>query len=188
MSGKKKEVRSSFLIALAAAASFAVGCAQLPSQPLIEPETSEVTVTHDGLVSGVTDLLKGLIVRTLNLVGSLGGTLTNGRWKVVIPAGAVDGSAQVGLGVLTSISPSCQLEIYPADKNRFKVPVTLTIDCRSVPLSELKTYTIFWYNPTTRIWEPVAGSKVDLVNKTVSAPLSHFSKYAAGPVGGKAGW
>lgn len=190
MKGKKKEVRSSFLIALAAAASLAVGCAQPPSQPLVDPEaaTAEVAVTHDGVLSGVTDLLEGLIVRTLNLVGSVGGSLTNGRWKVVIPAGAVSGSAQVGIGVSSAISSSCQLEIYPADKNSFAKPVTLTFDCSSVPLSELKTWTIFWYNPATRAWEPVAGSKVDLTKKTVSAPLFHFSSYAAGPRGGKAGW
>jgi hypothetical protein len=29
---------------------------------------------------------------------------------------------------------------------------------------------------------------VDLQNKTVSAPLEHFSKYAVGPLDGRASW
>jgi hypothetical protein len=29
---------------------------------------------------------------------------------------------------------------------------------------------------------------VDLVNKTVGAPLLHFSRYSVGPADGKAGW
>jgi hypothetical protein len=106
----------------------------------------------------------------------------------VIPAGAVDGTAQVALGVANTTSESCQLEIYPIEKNSFRVPVTLTIDCQSVPSDQLKSYLIWWYNPTTKTWVAVPGSKVDLVEKTVSAPLSHFSKYAAGPTPGKAGW
>jgi len=131
---------------------------------------------------------KGLLVRTLNLVGSLGGSLTNGRWKVTIPANAVEGDATVAIGVLSSTSSSCQLEIMPAEKNPFRIPVTLTVNCSSVPSTTLKTYVILWFDPATSTWVPVQGSKVDLVKKTVSAPLSHFSRYSVGPLLGKAGW
>jgi hypothetical protein len=47
---------------------------------------------------------------------------------------------------------------------------------------------IYWFDPATRRWVQVQGSQVDLVAKTVSAPLTHFSRYSVGPAGGKAGW
>jgi hypothetical protein len=174
---------SSFLLALVGL--FAAGCRELPSSPVV---TVQPTAQDPALLGGIGDLLRGLLVKTLNLVGSVGGSLTNDRWKVTIPAGAVSGNATIALGVPRSGSDQCALEILPLTKNRFRTPVTLTIDCRNVPASQLKTYVMFWFNPTTGKWEEVPGSKVDVGRKTVSAPLWHFSRYAAGPRGGKAGW
>ena len=167
-----------------------LGCGQLPTTPRSPDFAAGDTLSTQpaSLIGSVVDGSVGLIVRTLNLVGSVGGSLTNGRWTVVIPAGAVDGSASVALGVKTLDDPHCALQISPADKNHFSVPVTLTIDCRYVSSDVLSTYVIYWLDPSTGNWVEVAGSKVDLTRKTVSAPLQHFSQYAAGPAGGKAGW
>jgi hypothetical protein len=176
-------------LALAGLVIIAVlGCGQLPTAPqsaalASAPETSQPA----SLLGGIVDGLVGLIVQTLNLVGSLGGILSNGRWTVSIPAGAVDGNASVSLGVSTLDSPQCALQISPADKNHFSVPVTLTVDCRNVSSSVLATYVIRWLDPSTGQWVTVAGSKVDLTRKTVSAPLQHFSKYSVG-TDGRAGW
>lgn len=186
----KKEVRLAFLFVLAAASTLAVGCVQLPSQPIAGAveTTAEVSVTQNGLLGGVTGLLKGLLTVTLNLVGGTGGSVINDKWRVVIPPGAVEGNATVGMGVDKSARSDVQLEILPIEKNHFLVPATLTFDCTGVSSSDLRNYTIYWYNPATRAWVEVPGSKVDLAKKTVSAPLSHFSQYSAGPKGGKAGW
>lgn len=185
------------------------GCGAMTTAPISNPSSSTVTVdpapsgtttvnstgsistSTNGLLGAVGSLFGtviGLVVRVVNVVGSLGGSLTNGRWRVDIPANAIDGTASVGLGVRSSTSADCQLEIAPVTKNHFSVPVRLTADCRSVPNSALAGYVIFWFDPATGKWVPVAGSKVDLVNKTVSAPLLHFSKYSVGPADGKAGW
>jgi hypothetical protein len=148
-------------------------------------------VAPTGLLDGVGSIVGGLVnlvVKVLNVVGSIGGTLTNARWKVVIPPNAIDGTASVALGVASATSPDCQLEITPATKNHFSVPVTLTVDCRSVASDQLRNYVIYWYDPGTRKWVQVSGSRADLVAKTVSAPLSHFSQYAVGPAGGRSGW
>ena len=170
------------------------GCGRLPTAPVATAPNASVGLSQSaqpqsllGTVGTVVDGLVGLIVRVLNLVGSIGGSLSNGRWRVDIPSGAVDGNASVSLGVPTLTSPQCQLEILPLDKNHFQVPVTLTIDCRSVPTDELSTWVIYWFDPATGQWVPVSGSRVDLTKRTVSAPLLHFSKYAAGPQT-KAGW
>lgn len=168
------------------------GCGRLPTAPTAtsSPTSAGVHASSTGLLStvgGVVDGLVGLVVRTLNLVGSLGGSLTNGRWRVAIPAGAVNGNATVSLGVSSSTSSTCQLEILPSDQNHFQVPVTLTIDCRSVANDDLRNWVIYWFDPSTSQWVPVQGSQVNLTTKTVSAPLLHFSKYSAGPQT-KAGW
>jgi len=151
-------------------------------------ESSGLISTLGSTVGTVVGGLVNLVVRTLNIVGSLGGSLTNGRWRVDVPAGAIDGNATISISVTGSQSSECQLDITPADRNHFSVPVTLTIDCSSVPSTELRNYVVFWFNPATNAWEAVAGSTVDLNTKTVSAPLHHFSRYSAGPADGKAGW
>lgn len=189
MSSPQNRHRSRLLLVFALAALI-VGCAQLPSQPRVEPASSTANVTAPasdllGLVGGI---VKGLISITTNVVGEIGGVLTNGRWRVEIPAGAIDGNAVVRVGVAEPGSPECELEITPVSKNHFRVPVTLTIDCRNVSDSELRNYVIYWSDPVAKRWVEVPGSKVDLAHKTVSAPLSHFSTYSVGPKGGKAGW
>jgi hypothetical protein len=145
---------------------------------------STVGSTLGGVVGGVVNL----VVRTLDIVGSIGGSLTNGLWRVDVPAGAIDGNATIGISVAGPRSSECDLSITPADKNHFSTPVTLTFDCSGVPADQLANYVVFWFNPSTNQWEPVAGSTVDLGRKTVSAPLHHFSRYEAAPADGKAGW
>ena len=193
MSSLKRIVPTLLLIGLLAASLF--GCGQLPTSPNSAQTQASAKVVETAepasllsSVGGVLNTLVGLIVRTLNLVGSLGGSLTNGRWQVVIPAGAVDGNATVSLGVPNLTSPDCALEISPSDKNHFSVPATLTVNCSNVMSSQLANYVIYWYNPSTKQWVELSGSKVNLTSKTVSVQIYHFSQYSAGPTGGRAGW
>jgi hypothetical protein len=194
----RKTVHPMYLIALLGA--IVVGCSSMPTRPEVESTPAATTVTTptgraaDGeallgdLVGGITDLLEGLIVRTLNLVGSLGGTVSNGRFKVVIPPDAVAGNATVAIGVESSTSAVGQLEILPAEKNHFLKPVVLTIDCSRVTSTDLKNWVVLLWDPAKGRWVPVPGSKVDLKKKTISAPLYHFSRYTVGTREGKAGW
>ena len=140
-----------------------------------------------GLVGGLVSTVDKLLFTAVDVVGDVGGTVSNGRWRVDVPAGAIDGNATVSVGVVSTASQAVQLDILPLDKNHFATPVRVTCDCSGISSILLKTYVINWYNPATRTWVPVAGSTVDLTNKTVSAPLEHFSAYSCGPAG-KAGW
>ena len=198
------------LVALALVVGAGAGCGSMATAPIptassavaatptddagAPPATNAMAnpaTTPNGLLSpiaSIVDGLVGLLVRVLNLVGDLGGTLSNGRFRLDIPAHAISGNAKVALGVRSFSSPDCAIEILPQDKNHFDVPVTLTVDCRLVPRDRLAGYVILWYNPTTNAWVPVPGSTVDLTNKTVSAPLTHFSRYQVGTNDGKAGW
>jgi hypothetical protein len=175
-------------IALALAVGLTVGCGQMPTAPAPTVQAvasaSQPAAQPDGLIGDLLGGVLRLLFRVLNLVGSLGGSLSNGRWKVEIPANAVGGNATVTLGVASAASTACQLEISPASLNHFSTPATLTVDCRYVSSYELSKYVIYWYDPVRHAWTQVAGSKVDLASKTVSAPLQHFSTYSVG----RAGW
>jgi hypothetical protein len=201
------------LVMLVGLAVSGVGCGQMATSPLtqtaamtsqtqsaplnVAPADGSSSPTPSASSSSGTALtpslsligiVDALLVRTLSLIGSLGGTLTNGRWKVVVPPNAISGTATVSVGVTSTTSSACQLDIYPLSSNHFAVPVTLTVDCHAVPSDQLAGYTIFWYDPVANKWVPVEGAQVNLVDKTVSAPLAHFSRYAVGPADGKAGW
>lgn len=126
--------------------------------------------------------------RGANLPGDASGAVQIGRWRIEVPAGAVDGPARISITVPGSKSAACDLEIVPAEKNHFAVPVTLIADCHGAPPHKLMGYAIYWYNPDTQEWVRVPGSTVDLRRKTVSAPLQHFSIYMVGPAPGKSGW
>ena len=186
-----RNVVASLLLGMLAL-GLSAGCFQIVTAPVSPQQLASAPsgqmAQPDGLIGsvvGVVDGLVKLVFKVLSIVGSIGGSVSNGRWRVDVPAGAFDGTATVGVGVASSASPNCQLEISPADKNHFLKPVRLTVNCSGVATEQLKNYVIFWFDPTTKTWVPVSGSTVDLTNKTVSAPLQHFSSYA---VGGKAGW
>jgi hypothetical protein len=183
------------VVALALAVGLALGCGNVPTAPVPGDQATVSAAQRSAESAGLLDPLESivdglvkLIVRTLRLVGSIGGSLSNGRWRLDIPANAIEGTATVTLGVPSLTSPVCQLEILPASQNSFSTPVTLTVDCSRISSDELQHYVILCYDPETRSWVPVEGSRVDLTTKTVSAPLHHFSTYSVGRSWGKSGW
>ena len=67
------------------------GCSELPTAPRGAELASATTPTPRpasdlSAIRSTLDSVEGLITRTLDLVGSQGGSLTNARWSVVIPA------------------------------------------------------------------------------------------------------
>jgi len=186
-------IRKLFIpLALALAVATAFGCGRMPTAPAAaDPAvstSSQRVAQSDGLIGDVVGGLLKLVFRVLNVVGSIGGTLTNGRWTVNIPPDAIGGNATVSLGTASSTSTGCQLEIQPLSLNHFSRPVMLVADCRDVPDYKLRTYVMYWFNPSTGQWVQVSGSTVNMTSRTVTAPLQHFSAYSVGPAGGKAGW
>jgi len=143
-----------------------------------------------GLVGSPCSIDAGFVrlsMQVLRIADSAGGSLSNGRWHLDIPAGVVDGAAAIGLGVPSRTSSSCQLDILSADRSHLRTPARLTVDCAAVPEEQLKSYVIYSFDPVTNSWKSVPGSTVDLTRKTVSAALLRFSTYAVGTFGGVAG-
>src|SRR5262249_13022757 len=136
------------------------------------------------LLGSILDPLVKLIVRVVSVPAGQSATITNGRWRLDVPAGAIAGDATVGIGVQSPSAFSCRLQILPETLNHLNVPVTVTANCRDVEREQLRTWVIWWFDPMQNQWVIVQNSKVDLTNGTVSAPLPHCSFYAAGPAGG----
>lgn len=190
----------------------AVGCMNLTTAPILSGNapvsvtataaathaTSGRVATNSGLLDGLIDPVVGVvtstvdslgdIVNSVTIDGSVGGTLTNGRWQLNVPPDAVSGDATIGITVRNVTSSRCDLSITPVSKNYFDTPVTLTVDCPTVPARQLRNYTIYWLDPSVGTWVQVDGASVDMTHRTVSAPLKHFSTYCTGPAGGKVGW
>jgi len=122
---------------------------------------------------------------TKTISGLLGGTVSAGKFKVVIPPLALAGTATVTVTQSDLSKPVVELAITPASANRFRVPVTLIAQGSGLDLRTLSASYISYFNPATGTWQRVLGSTVDLKLLTVQAPLWHFSTYR---VESKAGW
>jgi len=204
------------LTALAATLACLAGCGSLPSAPVLDdsaarvatngvqaqqaftlpsddgplPEgpapTNEPTPPDDELApigAGGSSQNQGTLLSETN-----GGIVRSGRWRIVVPPGAISGSARFTVTPSTTSGGIVRLGILPLEKNQFAKPVLLVADCHNVPPKQLRSWFVSWFNPRTGSWERVPGSTVDTKKKTVSASLSHFSTYMVGPDVGRAGW
>ena len=72
--------------------------------------------------------------------------------------------------------------ILGPDGLKFKHPIMLTLSYKGADLTGIdeNNLVILYLNEEIGVWEVVEGSVVDTKKQRVSAPLSHFSRYAVG--------
>jgi hypothetical protein len=185
------------LLALALAVVFAAsGCSTLPTQPSATEnqstftagshDTSSEVLGLDGLLTSTSTSTTTTSATTTRTIGLLGGIVAAGNFTVVIPAGALPGTATVTVSQPDLAHPVVNLSISPPSANKFRLPVLLIANAGAMDRSLLSVAYMSYYNPTTGKWERIASS-VNLVALTVSSPLWHFSTYRV-ESGGKAGW
>jgi hypothetical protein len=186
---------------LAMAAWILAGCGNTPLGPVQAPTASVstggaltsppiVNVSPDGDVtftqvdpngahrSGTTSSAS----TSAKIDGNKGGTLTCGRFSLVIPPGAFIGPATVTMSVSDPSVLMCDLSISPSAANKFAVPVLLTVNLSDLTIDPT-TLTFYWYDTTHATWVALP-STANVTGGTLTTSLSHFSKYATG----KAGW
>lgn len=182
-------------LALVLLASLLAGCSNLPTAPEVEtnstgtmraapivsdPDATPITTTEEPVTVAVTGAEASRLINPL-----IGGTVRAGQFRVIIPPGALRKAATVTVKQADLTRKEVELEVTPATANGFLVPVLLVADCTDMPKSLLSLQTIYWWNPAMSRWDAVAGVQINLLNRSISVPLWHFSKYK---VDGKAGW
>lgn len=126
--------------------------------------------------------------------GATGGKMRCGRFVLLVPAGAFEGTGTVTMSMPDSTVMIVDLSIEPADLNGFAKPIDLAITTTDVSVSP-ESLQIYYYNPEAKDWTSLSCDTTlqddprlveDAITTTTGllTPLTHFSKYSAG----KAGW
>ena len=169
------------LIPVALVSLLAVGCSELPTQPVIEgspaPEANQIA----GRSADPSRLVPpppqpGATSNQARIQGNRGGVLVSGNFAVVIPPGAFSGMATITVTVPDPMQPMVELSIEPASKNNFDVPVTLVASLPDVPTNVLMASGVSELL-TGGSWQPVAGVQADTQEMALRTPLQHFSTY-----------
>ena len=118
-------------------------------------------------------------------IGSSGGTIRTAAYTLTVPAGAVSKNTKFTVAPTKSGLYTVDLHAYEqgllglvdVGANGFDKPVSLTISFANAngPVDASKIVVVYIASPSKVQVQP---SFVDLTKKTVSSPLSHFSKYA----------
>ena len=185
-----------FAVLFALVIATLAGCSQSPTAPVTSRQASGVASLSPD--QGSTDPPSDVPTTTVNpavqppgavssrwLSPLLGGTVVAGQFRVVVPPGALRERALITICQPRLDQRVVQLDVSPPSANGFIVPVLLIADCSNMDLKLLSLQTMWWWNPVAQRWEAVLNVQVNLLGRTVTAPLWHFSTYK---VGGKAGW
>jgi hypothetical protein len=153
-------------------------CSTMPTAPASSAgggPAPELTGTVASVTSSVS------LVGSKLIDGRLGGVISVGKWKVVVPRDAYDGIGTITITVPDTTIEQCQLGISPLSLNHFDQEVDLRFRCAT--LTEANQRYMKWWNPSTSSWVQIK-SWTNTSDTTRCAPLKHFSTYATG----KAGW
>jgi len=137
------------------------------------------------------------VSRSAVVDGSVGGKMRCGRFVLLLPAGAFDGTGTVTMSMPDSTIMILDLEISPADLNGFKKPIDLAITTSDLTVSP-DSLQLYYYNPESKEWLSLScdtaveddprlvedAEPLQTPARGLLTPLFHFSKYSAG----KAGW
>ena len=183
------------VLAVATTLVLLAGCSHSPTAPVIAPgrEASGALLWSEPVPDGQTQPepepapapASTLVQSSRTLDPLLGGVVSAGRFKVVVPPGALRQRATISVTQRDPMGREVELGIAPESANGFLVPVTLTANCADMPATLLRVQTIWWWNPGAQRWDAVLNVQINLFGRSVSAPLWHFSKYK---VDSKAGW
>lgn len=162
------------------------GCSALPTAPnapLKKVSAPSILTTGDIVPHPITNTVnKTVSLFTSKLIdGRVGGVVSVGHWKVVVPKGAYLGLGTITIAVPDTTVDQCNLVILPLSLNHFSEQVELRYLCSS--MLEANARDMRWWNPATRTWV-VIESWPNSEDVSRCAPLWHFSTYSSG----KAGW
>ncbi len=127
--------------------------------------------------------------------GSLGAKMRCGRFYLMVPPGAFEGTGTITMSMPDSTVMVCDLDIFPRTLNAFNEPVHLAL-CVNDTDASTDTLSMYWHDPDHDKWvdmgcdkdlsqhPEMVGAPCPLNPRGITTELRHFSKYS----GGKAGW
>lgn len=182
----------SLTLSIGLAAMLAAGCSQLPTEPVVDvtgaaPAGSERPASPAAARSPVPPVVTTPTSATLRVNGNKGGSVSVGQFTVDVPRGAFAGYATITVSQPDPGDPRVDLDIWPASKNAFAVPVTLIARLSRVTEAQVAGSQMHELDRGSGGWVAVSGQSVDARAKTVRAPLLHFSSYRV-EVPSRAGW
>jgi hypothetical protein len=118
---------------------------------------------------------------------SAGGTLTNGRWTLTVPANALATGAHFTLSVAGVRGAACQVQVSPAGP-ALASPLTLSVDCHGVPMNRMSDFVILGYDASTTLWTPVGNGNSTTRKHVVSVAIAGAGIFGAGYPDGTPGW
>lgn len=122
----------------------------------------------------------GAISVSATIDGAQGGVITNGRYRLIFPAGAFPGTQTITIEDPCNGYVECHL--YPEGLT-FAKQVKLQVSLIGTTGMGEHGATIYWYDPVAGSWVDIGGSYAAPVQSVV-ARLDHFSIYRSG----RAGW
>ena len=169
------------------------GCSHSPTAPFVERASDQPAFLRapGGTAEAFSSSGSGSASSSSTIDGLRGGIVSNGRFQLLIPPGAIAGRATVTITVPDPTVLRCELSISPPELNGFLVPVQLVADYSGTlgpgPGSPAPSDpALLWFDELNQRWVRMPGSAVSSWNNTISTPLPHFSDY--GVVGNTAGW
>ena len=131
-----------------------------PAPPAIDPDAvPAVPAAND----------TQLVVRTVN--GKRGSSLVVGAFKLTIPPGAFNGTAQVTMRVPDRNVSLVEFAVYPSNKGNLHKTATLTADLSSWSDASLATAQVVSWDAPTSTWVPALNAVVDASARTAVASL-----------------
>ena len=187
------------LVAVLIAVPMLASCndAQNPIAPTTNIERQDGLI--DGLLGGVINTVGG-VVKLLGSVlsgpdangeavsawiGSEGGTLRTAAYTIVVPQGAVTRKTQFEIWPLNNGTYTVELKAYQqgllgkvdVGVRGFQKPVELRFSyAQAQGITDLKRLGIIYIQSPERV--ELQKVWLDTTNRTITAPLGHFSKYA----------
>ena len=130
----------------------------------------------------VTPLVQGLVAcprqdydRTVQTVGSNGGTINVGGHKLVIPRGALNRNVTITAEAPADFVASVK---FQPEGLQFAKPARLTLDYSDCPLARLDLFKHIAYTTDLLSILDLLDGTDNIITAKISTDLDHFSRYA----------
>lgn len=163
---------------VAALAAAAASCSRLPNAP--SADASLGRGASPSVIGRVDDPPPpvvgggGGVINSIDLPAGVGGTVTAGRFTLVIDKNSLKMPAKI-----TIIQPDIrdmrvEFEITPPEANDFQVPVQLVADCSQDPLDQVVQETTYWWGADG--WKEAPASSVFHNELTITTHAHQLAK------------